>query len=100
MDVVRSFEALFKAAIDDGDPNWRILAELGIGANDGVRQLKGVSLVDEKCLGTVHIALGDNSTFGGRNESAVHEDLVTLAPTLNIDGKPILQKGVYMLRPE
>jgi hypothetical protein len=99
-DVVRDFEALFQAAVAQADPNWNMLAELGVGANDGVRTLKGVSLIDEKCLGTVHIALGDNTTFGGVNEASVHEDLVMVNPTLEVDGKLLLRSGQYVFQPK
>jgi hypothetical protein len=97
--VTSAFENLFRLARDSGDSNWNVLAELGIGVNEGVR-LTGISLYDEKCLGTIHIALGDNSTFGGRNESDVHEDLVSIDPTLEVDGKTILLGGKYSVRKE
>jgi Thermophilic metalloprotease (M29) len=94
------FEHLIARARDAGDPNWNQLAELGIGVNAGLALpgrplLTGNPLSDEKCLGTVHIAIGDNTAFGGVSSSKIHEDLVTVAPTLQIDGKTILEEGHY-----
>jgi hypothetical protein len=71
------------------------LAELGIGVNTGIKSLTGRSLIDEKCAGTIHIAVGDNARYGGKNHSELHEDLVTRGPTLKVDGKTILDRGQY-----
>lgn len=91
--AIASFEELFKQAIELGDPNCKHVAELGIGVNRGVRPLTGKSLFDEKIYGTAHIALGDSDRFGGRHASAIHEDLVTLRPSLWIDDSPVLTRG-------
>jgi leucyl aminopeptidase (aminopeptidase T) len=63
-----------------------------LGLNDRA-VLSGLVLEDEKVLGTVHIALGDNSTFGGTVEVPSHLDGVLLNPTLWLDGKKILEQG-------
>ncbi|MBC7325395.1 MAG: aminopeptidase, partial [Moorella sp. (in: Bacteria)] len=52
-------------------PASRNIAELGIGLNPLAR-LSGNVLEDEKVRGTVHIALGDNSNFGGQVEAPSH----------------------------
>ncbi len=70
----------------------RNIAELGIGIHPQAK-LTGEILEDEKILGTVHIALGDNSTFGGTVEVASHLDGVILNPTLKIDDKIIIDNG-------
>lgn len=67
----------------------RNIAELGIGVHPQAK-LTGAILEDEKILGTVHIALGDNSTFGGTVEVASHLDGVIMKPILRVDGKLIL----------
>ena len=46
------------------DPRTRNIAEVGIGTNDKARRFENI-LEAEKILGTVHVALGDNSTIGG-----------------------------------
>lgn len=52
------------------------IAEYGIGLNDAISQLTGYALFDEKMLGTVHIAVGMNTTFGGNNDTPLHLDFV------------------------
>lgn len=68
------------------------IAELGIGTNHEAL-LTGNVLEDEKVLGTVHVALGDNHTFGGAVEVASHLDGIVLKPTLEIDGQVLLRDG-------
>lgn len=70
-------------------PASRNIAELGIGLNPLAR-LTGNVLEDEKVRGTVHIALGDNSTFGGQIETPSHLDGILLQPRLRVDGQQIL----------
>jgi len=59
----------------------RNIAELGIGTNDRASRPDNV-LEAEKILGTIHIALGDNSGFGGTVSTPFHEDYVLFQPTL------------------
>lgn len=80
-------------AVDAGDENWRNLAEVGIGLNPAVDRLTGNMLFDEKAAGTAHIALGLNTFMGGLVNSKIHCDMVVRAPTILVDGKPILKKG-------
>ena len=75
----------------------RNIAELGIGTNSSAR-LCGNILEDEKVLGTVHIALGDNASMGGNVPAPIHLDGIILSPTLYIDGKIIMQKGKLQIR--
>jgi leucyl aminopeptidase (aminopeptidase T) len=70
----------------------RNIAELGIGTNDQAR-LSGIILEDEKVMGTVHIALGDNISMGGRVSVQSHLDLIIKEPTLLIDGKELIKDG-------
>lgn len=63
------------------NPNCRNIAELGIGTNDKASRPDNV-LEAEKILGTIHIALGDNTGFGGMTSAPFHEDYVFYAPTL------------------
>lgn len=61
--------------------NCRNVAELGIGTNEKARRPDNV-LEAEKILGTIHIALGDNTGFGGTVSAPFHEDYVFYQPTL------------------
>ncbi|HDI00310.1 MAG TPA: aminopeptidase [Firmicutes bacterium] len=74
----------------------RNVAELGVGTNERAR-ITGVVLEDEKVLGTVHIALGDNASMGGRVKVPVHLDGVLLRPTLEVDGRVVLKDGILKL---
>jgi leucyl aminopeptidase (aminopeptidase T) len=78
----------------DGDDNWNIFAELGVGLNPAVRELTGNPLFDEKAMGTVHVAVGDNSNFGHSIVSHTHTDLVSVRPTLRLDGRELMSRGV------
>ena len=64
-------------------PNCRNLAELGIGTNDKASRPDNV-LEAEKILGTIHLALGDNTGFGGIVAAPFHEDYVFYQPTLTL----------------
>lgn len=70
----------------------RNIAELGIGTNHKAI-LTGNILEDEKILGTVHVALGNNISMGGTCDVGIHLDGILLKPTLTIDDKVILSGG-------
>jgi len=67
-------------------PGARNLAELGIGTNPRATRPDNI-LEAEKILGTVHIAFGDNSTFGGKVKAPFHQDFVLFKPTLVLKGR-------------
>ena len=75
------------------DPGASFLGEIGIGTNAGIDRPTGSVLLDEKMAGTVHLALGRSyPETGGRNESALHWDLVCdlrAGGRLTADGEPI-----------
>ena len=52
------------ALLEPHGRDGRNVAEFGIGTNDRAR-LSGVILEDEKVMGTIHIAFGDNKSMGG-----------------------------------
>lgn len=70
----------------------RNIAEIGIGTHPRAK-VTGCVLEDEKVLGTVHVGLGNNISFGGKVNVGCHFDGVLLSPTLVIDGKSILENG-------
>ena len=61
------------------------ICEFGIGTNPGA-SFVGATIIDEKILGTCHLALGSNSWFGGTNYSIIHLDHVLRDPTVYLDG--------------
>ncbi len=72
------------------------IAEFAIGTNYKAR-ISGIALEDEKVLGTVHFALGDNRSYpGGKTKAPVHLDGVVSKPTLFANGKKIIERG-YMV---
>ena len=70
----------------------RNIAEFALGTNDKAK-ITGITLEDEKVLGTAHLALGDNKTFGGNVDVPLHLDGVFLKPTVFVDDKKIMDKG-------
>jgi leucyl aminopeptidase (aminopeptidase T) len=72
------------------------IAELGIGTNPKAK-LTGNVLEDEKILGTVHIAFGNNMSFGGSIDVPLHIDNIILSPTMYFDEKLIMKNGVYKI---
>ena len=65
----------------EGEPLCANIAELGVGTNDKATRADNI-LESEKILGTIHIALGDNSTFGGTVSVPFHQDFVFFSPTV------------------
>lgn len=90
-----------RALIETDDGSHRV-GELGIGLSSTVQQWTGDLFIDEKILGTVHIALGRAyPQCGGINESTLHWDIVkdlrvdaAGGPgTLAIDDRAIVEDG-------
>ena len=76
------------------------IAELGIGTNRAARRPDNI-LEAEKIFGTIHIALGDNSSFGGKVKTPFHQDFVFFRPTVTLihkDGgrRDILKSGKFV----
>ncbi len=94
----KKFRKLLDEAVRrDKNKNAFNVAELGIGTNPTAK-LSGNVLEDEKVLGTVHIALGDNTSYhGGNTAASVHEDGILLKPDLLLDDKPIMRSGKLLV---
>jgi len=76
------------------------IAELGIGTNEMASRPDNI-LESEKILGTVHIALGDNSSFGGTVRTPFHQDFVFFRPTVSLfnsekNRKVLMKDGVLL----
>jgi len=76
-----------------GDPAAFNIAELGIGCNPAAR-ICGLTLEDEKALGTAHLALGRNDLFGGTVGVAVHLDGILTRPKIWLDGEELEVEGL------
>ncbi len=70
----------------------RTVAEFGIGTNDRAI-LTGIILEDEKVMGTIHIAFGDNKSMGGSVRVASHLDGLVKQPTVWFDDRKIMEDG-------
>ncbi len=64
----------------------RLACELGMGINPSA-VLIGSTIMDEKVLGTAHIAFGSNYWFGGDIHTLFHGDMVFKGPVFYVDGK-------------
>ncbi len=73
-------------------PENGTIAELGIGTNDAAI-LSGNILEDEKLYGSVHIAFGTNTSFGGVTKADCHYDGIILRPTLYLDDVCVMRDG-------
>jgi leucyl aminopeptidase (aminopeptidase T) len=78
--------------IEPHGPEAKNLAELGIGTNDRAR-LCGSPLEDEKVMGTVHLALGDNQSMGGKVAVPSHLDGIIKKPSLWLDDEIFMKDG-------
>jgi aminopeptidase len=70
----------------------RTVAEFGIGTNDKAI-LTGIILEDEKVMGTIHIAFGDNKSMGGSVRVASHLDGLVKSPTVWFDDEKVMEDG-------
>jgi aminopeptidase len=84
--------AAFAAMLEKVGEAGRNVAELGVGTNDRA-VLTGKILEDEKILGTVHVAFGNNASMGGSIDVPFHVDGIVLRPTLTLDGEVLIQDG-------
>jgi aminopeptidase len=94
--AAREFEFV-QRVVAAGGTGADVIGELGIGINPAVGAPCGYTLTDEKILGTVHLALGDNEMLGGSNPSHLHWDMMVLGPTVEVDGRPVLIDGEWQL---
>ena len=69
------------------------IAEFAFGTNPCGDML----LATEKAYGTCHVAIGQNTWLGGKNESSIHWDFLIDKPTVTIDGKLVLKNGKFMI---
>ena len=74
----------------------RNVAEFGIGTNEKAI-LSGLILEDEKVMGTIHIAFGDNKSMGGSVRVASHLDGLVTSPTVWCDDRMIMSSGKFII---
>jgi len=74
----------------------RNLAEFGIGINDKAI-LCGSPLEDEKVIGTIHLALGDNQSMGGSVAVSSHLDGIIRKPDVWFDDIQVMKAGAFLI---
>jgi leucyl aminopeptidase (aminopeptidase T) len=85
----RAAEAFRKLIFDIGDEGAKYLGEFALGTNPDATTT-GALQEDKHALGTIHFSPGEGLHF---NHSMLHLDGVLLKPTVEIDGKTIIDKG-------
>ncbi|MEO0182718.1 MAG: aminopeptidase [candidate division WOR-3 bacterium] len=84
----KELEKIFDKMEEEG----RVLCELGIGTNYKAT-ITGNVLEDEKVIGTVHLAFGNNLGFGGKNDARSHLDGVIRKPWVWFDDRLVIKQG-------
>lgn len=87
----RQLEAVLRSV-----PGARHLAEIGIGLN-GSALRSGDFEEEKKALGNVHLGLGDDIFYGGRNACSIHWDMVLYDATVLLDGQELFREGRLLL---
>jgi len=72
------------------------LGEFGIGTNPEAMPFT-FGTISEKALGTVHIAIGENRNFGGKNKSNIHLDFISTNNDVFIDGVKIIEQSEIVI---
>ena len=84
------------ALLEPHGKDARNVAEFGIGTNDKAI-LTGLIIEDEKVMGTIHIAFGDNKSMGGSVRVASHLDGLVKNPTVWFDERMIMEAGKLLV---
>ena len=84
------------ALLEPHGKDARTVAEFGIGTNDKAI-LTGVILEDEKVMGTIHIAFGDNRSMGGSVRVASHLDGLVKQPSVWFDDRQVMKDGQLLV---
>lgn len=97
---VRKGQKNFEDVIKHASGKKTTIAELGIGTNFKAKPTGGMIIVDEKILGTIHVAIGQNKLYGGTNESTIHWDFfktMDKGSRIEADGKVVMKNGKWLL---
>jgi len=82
----------FNTALSKLPDNANVLCEFGVGLNAHLNELTGCNAFDEKAYATCHIGIGNNTMFGGQNNSHYHTDLVFVG-NVYANGAKIIENG-------
>ena len=87
---------LFGKLVNRFGEKSKTVGEFGIGTNPYAK-ICGEILEDEKVLGTIHFAFGNNLSFGGTNDVQFHVDGLVSKPTVYFDDKIIMEDGKLLV---
>ncbi|MDP0506907.1 MAG: aminopeptidase [Fusobacterium sp. JB019] len=76
--------------------NSNYIAELAIGLNPCCLK-EGDFIEEKKAYGNSHMALGDNTYFGGDIKSGIHWDVIIRNPTITMDEIEFVQEGIVTI---
>lgn len=85
-----------KALLEPFGRDGRNIAEFGVGTNDSAK-IVGDMLEDEKVMGTIHFAFGNNKSMGGTFGVQIHIDGLVLKPSFTLDQKEIMKDGSFLV---
>jgi leucyl aminopeptidase (aminopeptidase T) len=85
-------EAEFREFLEAANGEKDALAEFGVGINHRMKPI-GLRIFDEKALGTVHLAVGNNIHLGGLSRASIHFDFLLYNPTVRADNNLIIGQG-------
>lgn len=88
---------VFSQVLENSQGDKDKIGELGIGLNPEIEKVIGFALLDEKIMGTVHLAIGDNRFMGGVNDSDLHWDLVIQRPTVVAAQTLLIEDGTLRI---
>ncbi len=95
IDALEGFD-LFMAQWNRSTGDKNRIGKLGIGLNAELRIPTGFQLLDDKILGTIHIALGSNEEIGGQNKTSFYWPMLLLQPTIIVDDLLVLDRGRFI----
>lgn len=87
---------LLKQILEAPGRDGKAVAEFGIGTNHKAK-ICGDILEDEKVLGTIHIAFGNNISMGGKISVHSHIDGIIKKPTVYFDGEAVMTEGKLLI---
>ena len=88
---------LFMAQWERATGHKNRIGKLGIGLNTELHTSTGFPLIDNKILGTIHLALGSNQEIGGQNQTSFYWPMLLLQPTIRVDNLLVLNRGRFVI---
>lgn len=89
-------ERIARKMADVRDPAAYNIAQLSFGLNPKC-EMRGIMLDDEGVYGTSHIGIGTSTSLGGTVKAPMHYDALMWKPTLELDGRVVLDAGRWQL---